>query len=70
MRYWFKHSEESRFTFFTSLSASASDQKYAVFFYDVDSRYATPQREAYTSRAGMVVRSFGRSHEAPAERPI
>jgi outer membrane scaffolding protein for murein synthesis (MipA/OmpV family) len=66
VRYWFKLSEESRFTYFTSLSASASDQKYAAFFYDVDSQYVTPQREAYTSRAGMIdmALSFGASAEA------
>ena len=69
-RYWFKISEASAFTFFSTLSASAADEKYNAFFYEVDSRFATSQRPAYSARAGLVDTALSLGVSAEASRRL
>lgn len=66
VRYWLKPTEKSPVTFFGSLSYSASDEKYAEFFYEVAPRYVTATRQAHKAVAGTVdiATSLGLSWEA------
>lgn len=54
LRYWKKLSPDSRFTIFSGLSVSFSDQKYADFFYTVDQQYVTSTRSRYDASSGLI----------------
>lgn len=54
LRFWHKPSADGPITLFTSISFAIADQKYNDFFYGVEARYKTADREAYSSKVGIV----------------
>ena len=54
IRYWVKPNLESSVTFFSSISASFSDQKYSEFFYEVPKKYENETRKEYKAKSGLV----------------
>lgn len=57
LSYWYRFS--SLTTMYSHLSYEFGSAEYMRFFYNIRPEFATPQREAYTARAGLLERSIG-----------
>jgi outer membrane scaffolding protein for murein synthesis (MipA/OmpV family) len=54
LRYLYKPSAESQFTFLSSINISYADEKYNSFFYGVESYEATHTRSEFKAKEGLV----------------
>ena len=57
LNYWYRW-QQSKVTFFSSLSFDFGSAKYGQFFYNVSPDYVTPARPYYSAKAGLTESSF------------